>query len=183
MAVTLDAPVYVDERTVYYSWTSSLSGTPTHYVYRNGKLVETTELDEMFFFVEPDENLIIQVFDDPDDEPDVVYDGRLRLHWHAEADADYYIAQEYVDSAWEDVGKVIDDGRQEFDFDTRFLEDVTTHQFRVKAVQEDYPSDAAGTVLSGANTTVSCLMVRHPDVPDASYSYDKADGEVDITIS
>ena len=78
---------------------------------------------------------------------------------------------------------MIDDGRQEYDFDTRFLEDVTSHQFRVKGVNEDTPKNASGDDLDGSTTSVTCLMGRHPDVPDASYSYDKGDGEVDITIS
>ncbi len=176
MTVTLDSLTQLDARTVRAQWSSDLGGTPTFYVYVNGALERTTEQGSGLFHVEPGTNLHIEVLDDEDDIAIAVPDGRFLIGWPSGTSIDYYIIEEYVAAAWTERSRVIDDGRTWFfTWLSRFLEDETTHQFRVTAVDTDGNSSSTASV--------SALMVRHPDAPDVSYAYSSGTAKVTIAAA
>ena len=65
------------------------------------------------------------------------------------------------------------DGSGWYQFRSRFLEDVTTHQFRVTLL------DAIGN--ESAVTTLNEFMVRVPDDPDLRFTYDSGTGKVTVS--
>lgn len=143
--------------------------------YRDGALVAgPTDLAEMEFGPEPGEGFVVEVLDDADLEPATGFPGRVRLGWTpADSTTAEYRVEEYVSGTWTARRRLRhEDGKGWYRFESRYLEDVTSHQFRVIAVGTN---GNESTLL-----TKSVLMVRHPDVPiadadlEASIVYDGA---------
>jgi len=162
MAVTMNDPAWLDETTVRFSWSSGLS-SPTFYIYKDGEYLYATALTALQFHVEPGEGVVLEVFDDPDDEASYADSGHKTLGWYESASADSYRVEEYYAAAWVTRKVVPDDSSGFYTYRTRFLEDVTTHQFRV------IPISAAGN--EGDPLAYSFLMVRHPDPVAVTYTW------------
>lgn len=172
MSVTIRTAKQIDDRSVRLTWSSD-GEDPTYYIWIDGVFAYETSLTEGVFPIVPGAAAIIDVFDSSSDEPSVAYPGRFLIGWWPSDAVDYYRIDEYYDSAWLERARVIDNGEGFFTWRTRFLEDVTSHQFRIVPVGTDGNE--------GTATTFTSLMVRHPDPPDVSYSYDS--GTTKITIS
>jgi hypothetical protein len=154
------------------------SGTPpiTFRVFREGKLtatlissVQTASID---IPVASGDHPFIEVLDRNDDEEQVAFSGRLLLHWQAVANAASYRLEENVAAVWTLRREMVDDGSGAYTWKTRWLEDLTTHQFRI------IPVDAAGN--QGTALSFSVLMSRHPDVPQVGYAFVPGTGKVTI---
>jgi len=171
-AVTMNEPELLDRYTVRFSWTSNLDD-PTFWVYRNGVLATVTKATSVTWSVDPAEELVVEVLDDANAKPARSFPGRFTLHWQGTAGVDHYRIEESVSGVWTTRGRVADIGQNYFRWVSRWLEDETTHQFRIIPV---------GTNKNeGTPKTFSALMVRNPDVPDVNWSYDA--GTKKVTIS
>ena len=172
MSVTIETVQRVDSRSVRLTWSSGL-GTPTFYIWIDGTFAYETPLEQGTFAVRPGEAVVIDVFDASTDEPDAAYPGRLLLGWWPSDDVDYYRIDEYYSAAWTERVRINDNGEGFFTWLTRFLEDVTSHQFRIVPVGTDGNE--------GTATALTSLMVRHPDPPDVSYAYSSGTTKLTIT--
>ena len=172
MAVTIISTVRAGANYWRIAWSSD-EPDPTFYIYQDGQLVATTKLTTWTFLVPGGEEPVIEILDSSTELPQTAFSGRLTLAWERSADTDYYLIEEYVDASWSEVARVPDIGVYYYSWQTRFLEDVTTHQFRIT------PIGTNGN--SGAVKSFSVLMVHNPAEPDVSYSYDS--GTAKITIS
>jgi len=173
MAVTYGDYHWVTATSVLVAWSSNLS-EPTFYVYRDGELVTTTQQTSMLFTVATGDKLVLEVLDDADALPSTAFPGRLTLQWAATAATDHYRVEEYVGGQWTERQSIADDGSQYYAWQSRYLEDETTHQFRI------VPVGTNGN--DGAATSFSCLMVRHPDAPTPTWSYNSGTKKATITI-
>ena len=173
MTVTINEPQQLDSRTWLITWSSDLQD-PTFRVFKDGSLIKTTQETQMQFQLEPGENLVIEVLDDITDTPSTAFSGKLTLSWNAVANTEKYQIEEFVNSAWTRRATIIDQGQGSFQWVTRFLEDVTIHQFRI------VPVGLNGNL--GTPITLSALMVRHPDIPAQTMAYDGA-GAKTVTIN
>lgn len=175
MAVTMADPVWLDARTVRLAWSSD-EEDPTYYVWRDGALVATTEASSMDFTLSAGEVLTVDVFDDSADVQSNAWPGRLTLNWFdAGDDVDYFRCEEYSGGEWVERAQLSEDGRGYYQWTTRFLEDVTEHQFRI------VPVGTNGN--DGTPQSFTCLMVRQPDTPDVDYSYSDATDKVTVSAA
>ena len=177
MTVTLDpsSPQYVGPLAWRLSWTSDLPGA-TFYVYRDGVLIATTTGGSIIVTVEAGETPLIEVYDDASTSPMESHPGRIMLAWCASSgspEVNYYRVDEYIGAAWVERARLRDDGRGYFTWRSRQLEDCTSHQFRIVPVGDN--------ANEGAADTRTILMVRHPDPPEVSYTWDS--GTRTITVS
>jgi len=156
------------------TWTSD-QPSPTYRVYRDGVLVTTTVAESITIAVGPAESPVIEVLDDPAAIPMTTHPRRLSLAWYHTDLAEHYRVEQYIDSAWVYRAKLTDDGRWYFRWTSAVLDDVTTHTFRIIAVAVDGNQSTA--------VSLAALMVRHPDVPDATFTYDPDDGTLLVAVS
>jgi len=172
MVVTLGTPVQLFAGYWRLTFTSGLSD-PTFYVYVHGELEVTTKDTSIELFVDPDESPVIDVLDDANQAAGTVFPGRLKLTWFGITTADFYLIEEFVSAVWTERGRIFEDKRGYYSWRTRWLEDVTTHQFRVTATGLTGNSDTPATLTA--------LMVRHPDVPNVTTVYSSGTGKVTFT--
>ena len=165
------------ERTGKTSWLLKFSSDqqdPIFYIYLDGVLVAQTSQTQYELVVNPDEYYVIEVLDDANAQPMQIFPGKTRLSWFG-SDIDntkYYRIDEYISSQWVER-KRMPEKEGYIEWESRFLEDGTTHQFRVTPVATDGNE--------GTARQFNVLMVRHPDVPDVGYGYDSTDKQIEIT--
>ncbi len=150
----------------------STESSPTYYIYLDGNLIDITESAEYELGVNINENYILEILDSADESPMQVFPGKIRLNWFASDDVKYYFVDEYINESWKTRKRLNDNGGY-MEFESRFLEDSQNHTFRIT------PVGINGN--EGQAKQFTTLCVRHPDVPDVSYSYD--DETAKITIS
>jgi len=179
MSVTLNQPQLIrsnrDGSAVYrLSWSSSLDD-PTYYLYdlSTGKLLYSGPQPGYTLVSPAGVPLTFWVTDDNEESLPATYPGRMTLRWYEVTNASYYLIEEYVDAVWTVRARVPEDGRWVYNWQSRYLEDATTHEFRISAV------DTAGN--ASAVVAFSELLVRRPDPPQVEYSYDE--GTKKVTIS
>jgi len=163
MAVTLNSPRKIGPRSWELSWSSDLP-EPTYRVYRDGVLVATTSARSMIFTVSPSEYPVVEVIDDATARPQSAHPSRITLHWHKTAATAKYLIDQQVGGEWTRRKEVLADGREYHQWRSGGLEDDQTHQFRVTPVGTNgNPGDPLD---------FSVLMVRHPDPPQTTMTYD-----------
>lgn len=164
------------------AWSSTLGSPPPdgYRIFKSGVLVAQTDQESWQFTLAPGEQLVLEVLDDADQEPESAFPGTLLLGWRRTANTQEYRVEEYVGGLWVERRTVPDNGREWYSFESRFLEDVTTHQFRVIPVGTNGND---GTAIS-----FSALMVRHPDQPiedselNERFTYSEDDKTVTIAV-
>jgi hypothetical protein len=165
------------QRTSLYTYTvtatSNLGGTPTFYWYHYDTLIGTNESGQWQFTVMPNEMPMFSVFDDAADTPGDQYPGKATISWQRIEGTKRYIVQEYVAAAWTNRGVIEDDGRSYYEFESRWLEDATEHEFRVLAEANN------GVQSLGAQTKFK--MRRVPDIPDVDYSYSSVTAKITVS--
>lgn len=145
------------------NFSSDLGGTPTFYIYRDAELVNTTTLTRYQVTIAAGESPVFAIFDDAADRPDS-FSSRAHIQWLYQADIDYYRVEEFISAAWVERKRLTSKvTKQIYDFNSRVLEDVTTHQFRVTAVGVNGNESTA--------SSITLFMIRTPDPPDVTYSY------------
>jgi len=164
MTVTVNQPSPINATTWRITWSSDLTD-PEYRIYQDGLLAATTGAEEWIATVPAGEALLLEILDDPDETPTTAYPGKITIGWWAVSGAASYRVDEYIEGAWTARATLLETGLGYYRWDSRYLEDVTTHQFRV------VPITAFGN--DGAAAVFSVLMVRHPDVPSVAYTYDE----------
>lgn len=173
VSLTVNKPVRLGPNTWKLSWSSILSNV-TFRIFRDGQLQLETRNTSAIFYVESGESPIFEIFDTPCGTPSESFPGTSLITWYAIPDTELYRVEEFISAVWTLRRKIKDLGRTYFSFRTRWLEDVTLHNFRVIAVGNN-----------GNNSTaklVDVFMVRHPDPPNAGFVYDGA-GPKTVTIT
>ncbi len=129
----------------------------------NGSVVLTVGSGESPYF---------EILDNDNQRPHDAYSGDATLQWRVIEGASSYAVQEFIDSEWTTEQTVTEDGTNNHLFVTRWLEDSQLHQFQV------VPIDASGH--AGTPITRTIDMVRTPDVPSVSYTFNAMTGTVTI---
>ncbi|QDU61230.1 hypothetical protein Pan216_20840 [Planctomycetes bacterium Pan216] len=136
-------------------------------VVRNGDMIysftSTDGTGEITVTVEPGTVPFFEILDRAGQRPQPAFPGRLTLAWQAVTGATRYRVDEYVDSEWTERQTIASTGETSYTWVSRWLEDSASHQFRV------VPLDNAGN--EGSAQTFAALMVRHPDAPNVTYTY------------
>ena len=154
---------------------SSDDSAATFYLYRDGLLVGQTELGWWDVVVPTGEYPVLVVYDDADAASGPAHPGLVRLQWYRVSGVGHYRVDEQVSGVWTGRARLYQDGRGYYHWTSRWLEDVTSHAFRVVAVGVD------GNEATAAELAV--LMVRWPDPPDVSLSYSADTGKVTISAA
>jgi hypothetical protein len=159
MAVTIESTTQVGGA-IEVIWSSDLP-TPTFYIYVNGELAAQTDQTRYTIPASPDEQVFIEIFDDPDAEPTPVYEGRAELCWYRVEGAESYRVDERVGGAWVEQGMVV--SLDWFNaWRTRYLEDSQMHHFRIVPVVQGNDMEAVSAFH---------FIVRYPDVPAQNFAY------------
>jgi len=174
MSVTITSAVATGPNTYLLTYESTLS-TPTFYLYQDGTLVAVTELTTWVFWVQVGESLNVEILDNANELPQAAFPGRLLLAWEASDSTDYYRIDEKVASVWTERAKITDSGVLYYSWETRFLEDVTAHEFRI------VPVGTNGN--EGAIKAFAVLMVRHPTPPTVAYTYTSLTAAVTVSAA
>jgi len=178
MTVTYAKPVQVDEVVWRLGFTSDAATPVPFRVFVGGVLAQELSspdgAGEVFLTIAVGDFPYVEVLDDDDLTPAIAFPGRFDVHWPAVAGAAQYRVEEYVASTWTLRDLVPDDGSAAYTWRSRWLEDDTAHYFRV------IPVDSASN--EGSVIAFSGLMVRHPDPPEVTYTYDGAIAET-VTIA
>jgi len=172
MTVTVDSITPLGAGSYKSVWSSDLAN-PLFYIWRDGRLMDTTMALEYTLYVSSGEQLVLEVFDSADDVASDAFPGKITLGWYPVADTAHYIIERLVNAVWVQKKQVNDTGLGFYQWQSDYLEDVTTHEFRIVPYGDN---GNAGTALSFA-----VFMVRLPDVPDVSFSYDDSTNKVTIT--
>lgn len=125
------------------------------------------------FSVAAGEQIVIEVLDNGATAPQLAFPGRVTLGWSEVEGAYSYRVEEYVGAAWTARQTVRDLGQSYFSWVSRFLEDATSHQFRVITIGTNG--------VEGEAKAFTFLMVRHPDIPDVAITYDEGTQRVTVT--
>jgi hypothetical protein len=179
MSVTYDAIIQVDDFNVSVQGHSDVTAPVTLRMFQNGiKVGEYESLDGYFAFtvnIMPGDSDSFEVLDKSCSIPALAFPGRATLNWRAKTDANKYRIEEYVSAAWTERITINSNGSGSYVWTSRYLEDVTTHQFRI------IPIDASGN--DGTALTFSMYLARVPDVPLVTYTYDSGTGKVTIAAA
>lgn len=140
------------------TWTGS---SDLYHVIRNGLVIMTTEDTEAVVTAEAGD--VLDVIDDGEPIPQG-FPPKATINFWGVAGASEYQVQEYISGAWI-LRATFPGGQSFYSFTTRKLEDVTTHQFRVLALDEAGNESTADQI--------SFLFVRFPDVPSVAISFSK----------
>lgn len=174
--ITYGTPTPVDELSFRLPVSSDAATPVTLYVYRDGVKIETrstaTGSAELLLSVAAGTSPFFEVTDQ-DCRPSPAHPGRFDVHWRSVTGAVSYTVEEYVASVWTERATIADNGIGGFVWKSRWLEDATSHQFRVTAI------DAGGNAATA--TTFTALMVRRPDPPTVSIAKTAAALTLDIS--
>lgn len=161
MAITEYTTTRVGANTWRARASSDVTGA-SFYWYRNGRLVARGVLPFFDFEVSPGESVRVDVYDSAEDVPPVSYPGRALLEW--ENRGGRYRVDEWLDDAWVSRGVVGPSARGSLQWPSGVLADGALHQFRVVALGADGNA--------GEGRVFGVMMVRLPDPPGGSVSYD-----------
>lgn len=171
MSVTINNVTVTGLNSVLIEYESTES-TPTFYIYLDGNLIDITKETEYELGININENYILEILDSLSVPPMQVFPGKIKLNWFSSTDVNYYKVEEYIVDTWVTFKRINDNGGY-LEFDSRFLEDSQNHIFRI------LPLGTNGNEGTAKQFTILC--VRHPDIPDVSYSYDNGTAKITIT--
>lgn len=167
----------------YGVWRYDWTGTAPFRVFSYGTytyIIDDTE--ETSLFVTSDNNIeppAIEVFDSTETDDIAAgeeYTARFIIQWRGYQYADYYTVQkETAPSTWTDVDNYIEDGRGYYKFQGSLeSSDYTIPTYRVVM------TDKAGAT---STTEFSYYIVRHPDPPELTYTYNAGTGLLTIAAA
>lgn len=172
--VTFDDPVFVSGGDVArVSWTPG-SSAPNYEVFLNGEFFARIAGTEIDIPVPPGGEAVVEVIDCPDAVPQPAFNSSFHIGWFLASDSAKYRIEENVSGQWVVRRRFENLGEAYRLWQSRILEDVSTHQFRLIGVG----ADGNETTLS-----LSALMVRHPDTPSVSYAYDGGTNKVTVSAA
>jgi hypothetical protein len=171
MSVTITVQKQVSAQNWTLSWVSNLIN-PTFYIYQNGILQAVTPSKTGTFRVTTGAQLLIEVLDDPNQKPSLVYSGVVFIGWYQVPSAAAYTIEKWSGGAWANVDTVPDIGAWWLSWTSPYLPDSQPYQFRVT------PIGANGN--PGTPQIFTGFMVRVPDAPGNTFTLNP-DSTVTIT--
>lgn len=176
MTVTINDPVNAGDGVWFVTWSTDLGAGTIFYIYLDGLFLYETTLTSGTFTVPPgtteETSLVLEILDEEKTAPVSTWPMTATIAWLAVDGADYYQVEEDV-SGWTVRKRIAAGNLEYYRWESRPLEDVTTHNFRVTAI---------GT--NGNSSTVAALAilaVHNPTKPHVSISY--SDSTHKVTIS
>lgn len=173
--VTFQSPQQLGTTTWLIPWTSD-QGSPTYRVFLDGVQV-STQL-EASYILKLDTNVpvpIIEVLDTSTAVPSPAFPSYLIFGWNLDLNAAQYLIEQWTGSAYVTIGTINADTTKAWQvYATGILADETTAQWRIT------PIDAYGN--NGTPVVFTDLMVRNPDVPAPTFTYNGA-GPKTVTLS
>lgn len=179
MSTTLSRPTQVSSGVWRYSWT----GTAPYslFDYRSYEFALQDSEDTEYYATSDDgvEPQAVEVFDSTEDTGDalgVLYPARITLQWRGYAYADYYeIQEETAPSTYTTVQVYNEDGSGYYKYTaTKLTDDVGTGSYRIITV------DKSGALV---NTDFEAVIIRHPDPPELTYTYNAGTGLLTIAAA
>lgn len=166
-------PVQLAANLWVVNWISTHPGP--FYVYVDGEHVLTTRSKSARILAEAayGEHPIIDVATTPGFAPALVRSARMELKWDADPDAEHYNIEQWSGSAWTKIAEQPRGNADQEVYRTAPLGDDALHRFRVKSVK---PNQTPST-----GTEFSKFVVRAPDPPSVTLSYN--DGAGTVTVS
>lgn len=165
-------PVRIGPNAYRISWDSPNYPNGPFWVWVNGRLVGQTASRSYVVTVNAGESVFVDVFVAALDRPPTYYPDRIVIQWPGNSSALRYVVEQFVSGQWTQRGSIPESGRAYYSWQSGVLADVTTHSFRVKVV--------GSNGVSSSYATHSTMMVRVPDSPLPSWSYDDQSQEVTI---
>jgi len=173
MAATITSLEHIGRGQWRAQASSDLGGSPTLYYYYRGALLRATADTELSFRAFDGEVPYLEVFDDADARPKQRdHPGRLSIHWHHDGAAARFDIEEQIGGVWTNVSRIANDGRRHYTWVSGWLDDLSAHTYRVRAV------DGRRNAVTVA--TLSSTVVRHPTVPRTNLTRNN-DGSLTIT--
>ena len=178
--IIIDSVKRLDDETfkIAFSIPATAIVPVTFVIYVDGVLVEQflsdTGVGETVVRTPADSAPYVFITADPAELPPFAYPGNRTIVWtEIEESAVQFRIDEFISAAWVPVAFREATPARLYSYTTRYLEDSTTHQFRI------VPLDSAG--CEGTITTVDIYITRHPTPPSVSYAYDPGTGDLTIT--
>ena len=163
MTVTINKPLQLGINAWRVSWTSD-QVDPIYRVYRGGVLIAVMRQAWIDLTMIIGESERLEVLDDAARVPKRTTPAILELRWAPVTGVTSYRIEQLLNSVWTTVGVVSETGETlRHRFRTEALADVSDHDFRVIALNEQRESTPAAVVYS---------MVRVPDPPEVSMTFD-----------
>lgn len=167
----------IGEEGWHYEWISTES-EPTYYEYVDGVLMNVSTSTTRDLWLAPGEVVQFEVLDSPSVMPQPAYPSRAWLSWYADTlePAASYRIEELIDAEWVTAGTVFPGvGQTYFTWLSRVLEDDNVHHFRIVPV--------AFNKEEGLPLRLVVPMVRRPDPPAWSGTYDDNTGNLTVTVA
>lgn len=149
-------------RVIRISWTAT--SATSYYVYLDATLAAVVNRTWHQFTIGEGEQVQVEVCDSVSDVPATAYPGNALITWQRDSEAATYLIQQYVTGSWTTLRTIPDLGIPYFQYRSEFLTDCTSHQFRI------VPVSASG--IQGTPKEFTFQMVRYPDAPEATFTYD-----------
>lgn len=171
MAVTITDFRRADDFAWWVRYASDRTPPVEFRVVLMGRTIETfTSSDgtgESVIPASPGEDPFFEILDKACSKPAIAFPGRFTLQWLAVAGALSYRVEELVSAVWTLRQSIVAGRRGVFQWETRWLEDQVSHQFRI------IPVDAAGN-QAATPLAFTKKMIRHPPAPNVVAGYNGA---------
>jgi hypothetical protein len=166
MAIINLTQTLVDAYTWELSWASTLT-SPTYRIYVDGVRVSVQTQAVYRVMTGGAWSPVVEILDDPDEVPKPAFPGAFVLGWETDPDAWKYRIERKVDGTWTEYATLLCDQSKGWQsYSTPVLSDGVVHEWRI------VPVDAAGN--DGTAVEFTTLMVRYPDVPAVTHTYNGA---------
>lgn len=169
MAVNIISTTQIDQN-LYKITFSSDKISPTYYIYVNGVLHSVQTEEEITIKTNPSETLKIEIYDDENEIPAIGENGNVIINLEKNQNVAKYEIYKLGDVDYELVQVVENKGLRAPTYISPLLADEEVHQYKVYAV--GFNSNKSKV------RDFSIFVVRPPDVPSITQSYDEEDGEV-----
>lgn len=178
MTVTYEIPVRVDTNAFEIGFSSGVTKPVPFRVFLDRSLIKSWDSADgtgtVLINVGAGSSPFLEVLDKACSVPELAFPGNILIHWLAVTGAVSYRVEELVSGVWTLRNSLIDNGEPAFSWKSKWLTDITIHKFQISAI------DAANN--EGLAASYSILMVRHPDVPNVTYTYNGS-GTPTVTIA
>ena len=161
-------------RTGSYSVKYDWSGTAPYDVWQDGVKVrnQTTSTTYTAQTTNGTTNPLpaIEITDSTDTDPaqSIQYSPLVKFQWRGQADASYYVVEQYIDSEWTALAMIKENGTGYYSYESTHQTDGITAEFRV------LPTDSRA--YQGLPLPITHTVVRNPVPPAVAYSYSAGTG-------